>query len=85
MAGKSEEQLNTPIINRVLCYTSTARHSIRQDDIIRVCMAFYSDEDIIKAKDLLCELIKEKPKRRRNENRILHETEDILYILRKFD
>ena len=58
MAGKSEEQLNTPIINRVLCYTSTARHSIRQDDIIRVCMAFYSDEDIIKAKDLLCELIK---------------------------
>ena len=87
MAGNSEEQLKSPspIISGVLCYASTARHALRNDDIIRVCLAFYSDEEIIRGKDILCDLIGEKSKRRRNENRIMHEAKDILDILRKCD
>lgn len=77
--------LKTPIINGVLCYISTARHSMRVDDITRICHAFFKDDDIIKAKDLLCELTGEKSKRRRNENRIIHELSDILDLFKKCD
>ena len=77
--------LKTPIINGVLCYISTARHSMRTDDITRICHAFFKDEAIIKAKDLLCELTGEKSKRRRNENKIVHELGDILESFKKCD
>ena len=45
----------TPVISNILCYMSTARHSMRSDDIVRACLVFYKDEDIIKGKDLLYE------------------------------
>ena len=76
---------HTPIINGVLCYISTARHSMRSDDIIRICCAFFKDDDILKGKDLLCELIGEKSKRRRNENRIINEMRDIVELFKKCD
>ena len=74
----NEETLKSPIISGVLCYTSTARHSVRHDDIVRICLAFFKEDDIIKGKDILCNIIGEKPKRRRHENRIMNEVRDIL-------
>ena len=85
MAVNNEETFKPPVINGVLCYTSTARHSVRNDDLVRICLAFFKDEDIIKGKDTLCSIIGEKPKRRRNENRIMHEVRDILDLLKRCD
>ena len=73
MAGVSERvQAKEIVINKVLCYVSTAIHSMRNDDIIRICLAFYKEDDIIAAKDALYERTGEKPKRRRNENRMIN-------------
>ena len=58
---------------------------MKADDIIRVCSTFFKSEDIITAKDLLCDVVGEKGKRRRNENRLLHELQDILSMLEKCD
>ena len=58
--GANGETLKTPIINGVLCFISTARHSMKNDDVTRICHAFFKDEEIIKAKDLLCDLTGEK-------------------------
>ena len=75
----------TPIINNVLCYMSTARHSMRSDDIIRACLVFYKEDDIIKGKDLLYEIAGEISIRRRNENRKFNELQDILDLFKKCD
>ena len=85
--GEPNEHTTTvpPVISNVLCYISTARHNMRHDDIVRICLAFYSDDVIIKGKDLLYELVGEKPKRRRHENRMLNEMQDILDMLKKCD
>ena len=49
-----------PLINNVLCYASTARHSMRHDDIAKVCLTYYKEEEILKAKDTLFNLVGEK-------------------------
>ena len=74
-----------PVINSVLCYVSTARHSLRNDDIVRACLVFYKVDDIIKAKDLLFETVGEKSIRRRNGNHMMKELQDILDLLKKCD
>ena len=73
------------MINNVLCYISTARDCMKADDIVRVCLGFFKSEDIVGAKDLLCDIAGEKGKRRRNENRLLHELQDILNLLERCD
>ena len=79
----------TPVSNirldSLLCYASTARHSLKNDEIIRICVAFYKEADIIKSKDLLCDLIGQKGKRRRNENRVMNEMKDIVDMLTHCD
>ena len=76
---------NELVIDNVLCYISTARDCMKAEDITRVCSAFFNSDDIIGAKDRLCDIIGEKGKRRRNENRLLHELQDILNLLEKCD
>ena len=71
------------IVSNILCYISTARHSLRVDDIVRACFVFYQPEDITKGKDLLCNLVGETSKRRRGENRINQELHDIVDLLGK--
>ena len=51
---------NSLVISNILCYISTARRALRSDDIVRSCLAFYSQDDVIKGKDLLCDLVEEK-------------------------
>ena len=71
------------VICNILCYISTARHSLRVDDIIRTCFVFYQPDDITKGKDLLCNIIGEVSKRRRGENRITQELQDIIDLIGK--
>ena len=60
------------VVNNLLCYITTVRHSMKSDDTVMACIAFYHPHDIIKNKDLLFDLVSEKSKRRINENHILH-------------
>ena len=86
MAAANTEDSEVKItINNVLCYISSARHSLRCDDIIRTCLVFYENDDIVKAKDMLFEMVGEKPKRRRFENRMMHELQDIIDMLKRCD
>lgn len=86
MSGSEKgETVKYPVINDILCYISSARHSMRHDDIVRTCLAFYNGDDIIKGKDLLFNIVNEKSKRRRNDNRFLHEVQDILELMKKCD
>ena len=39
------------VVNGILCYMSTARHVMKRDDIIRVCLVFYEGDDILSGKD----------------------------------
>ena len=86
MTGKEEEYVTSPIVSGVLCFSSTARHSMRCDDIVHVCHSFYNEEDITKAKDILLEYVgdppKAIPKRRRGKDRNIHDLEDIIELLR---
>ena len=73
------------VVNNVLCYTTSARDNLRSDDIIRTCLAFYNQDDIVKGKDILFEFVGERPIRRRNNDRLLHEMQDIMDMLKKCD
>ena len=89
MSGNEEEPVMTPIVSGVLCFASTARHSMRADDMVRVCHSFYKEEDINKAKDILFDMIKDPaksmPKRRRGKDKLIHELEDIIEMLKVCD
>ena len=47
--GEDDETL-PPVINKVLCCTSTARHSMRHDDIVGIYLNLYKEGEILKAK-----------------------------------
>ena len=83
MAGCSKDGKHDFVVNNMLCYITTARHSMKSDDIVMACIAFYHPDDIIKSKDLLFDLVGERPIRRRNENRILHEVQDAMELVKK--
>ena len=89
MSGNEEEPVMTPIVSGVLCFMSTARHSMRADDMVRVCRSFYKEDDVNKAKDILLDMItdpaKSIPKRRRGKEKLIHELEDINELLKVCD
>ena len=68
-------------VDNILCYLSTARDSMKKDDILRTCLAFYKLDDIIKSKEALFSFVGEKPKHRRGEDRLMNEIHDIMVIL----
>lgn len=74
-----------PVINNVLCFASTARHTMKKDEIVRISLSFFKEEDILKAKDAIYELAGERPIRRRQPNRMLNEMNDIMDMLKNCD
>ena len=79
------DTIKNPIVSNILCYVSTARNAMKYEDILRVCLTFYNSDDIIKGKDLLCELLGQKSVRRRNQDRLMQEIRDILDFLIRCD
>ena len=72
-------------INNVLCYISTAKHSCDQQTIISMCMAFYKEDEINKAKEVLYKSADETFKKRIGDGRMKNNICDMLQISRKFD
>ena len=73
------------VINNILCYIYTARDSMKKDDIIRACLAFYKQDDIVKGKELLYGFVGEKPKHRRGEDKLLNEMHDLMSVFDRCD
>ena len=77
------------VLNDVLCFLSTSRDSMTSDELILVATAFYKPEDILKAKELIFNLCKEKITTRKtcqsHPNPILADTQDIINLITKKD
>ena len=58
----------TPVINNVLCYVSTARHTKPDEQVIQFCLPFYELNIIRDAKDVLCKYSSERNVKRRGHN-----------------
>lgn len=73
------------IINNILCYITSARKSLTTDQIIQCCIAFYNKQQIYDAKDYIFSLNNESSTRRRGNNAIRSEIEDIIKVLTKYE
>ena len=52
--------LKNTVLSDLLCYFSSARNSLSQEELITNAMAFYKLELVLKAKETICKLAKEK-------------------------
>ncbi len=77
--------IQNAIVNDVLCYISTARHSIPADDIVSIVHSYYEHSKIASAKTLLCEICKTHPIKRRTEDKIKVDIRDMLDFFDKID
>ena len=79
----------TIVINDVPCYLSTGRDQLPHDTIVVNAVAFYSDEAIRKAKDVIFKLGNEKPITRKQCNKHpnpnVADLKDILTILQTME
>ena len=80
----SDDEMNL-VIDNILCYMSTSRDSMKNNEIIRTCLAFYQLDERVKSKELLFNLIGDKPKHRRGEDRVWNELQDIMSVLERCD
>ena len=54
-------EISNAIVNKVLCFVHTSRSSLSTDEIISTAVAFYSKDEIEKAKKTLFKLCAAKP------------------------
>ena len=73
------------VINSLLCYVSSARDFLPNDQILQCGLVFYDSNVIKDSKDFLFDLIDEKPIRRRGENCKKAEFQDILDMFVKIE
>lgn len=73
------------VIDGLLCYVSTARHSLSKDSIVQSCCSFYDLNKVKESKDLLCVYSGDKPVRRRGDNARKTEMQDIYDTFIKCD
>ena len=81
--------LSNCIANDVLCYLSTARHSLGRDTIVANSVAFYSVTSIIEAKQLIFKTVGQNPITRKkcqtHPNPLVADINDVLSLLDKTD
>ena len=73
------------LINSVLCYTSTARHSQSEQSIISACLSFFKNDEITEAKEILYNAVDEPMSKRKGENKARNDLSDVLALLTKCD
>ena len=77
--------ITNAIISNVLCYLSSARSVLSDQNIIVACMTFYKADDIKEAKEIFFNCAVETMPKRRGENKAKYDTEDILKLMKKLD
>ena len=73
----------TPVTNEVLCFLTTARQSYLTENLISMCVSFYSHERILDAKKVLFSLTGESAITRRGEGKFRSDVSDILIQIKK--
>ena len=73
------------VVNNVLCYLSSARHSYSENSITSICQSFYNADKIYEAKEILFDISKDPVINRRGEGKVKATVLDIVSLLRKID
>jgi hypothetical protein len=77
--------IKNAVINNILCYISTARHTVPTDDIVSIAYSYYDHSKITSAKSVLYELTGNHATKRRSEDKIKVEIRDMLDLFDKLD
>ena len=85
MGEDLDQYSRSTVTDSVLCYVTTARNSRRNDDIVQACVSFYKKEEIVRANNLICKILGERPVRRRKEDKMVNEMQDIIDMIAKCD
>ena len=79
--------LENTVINDILCYLSTSRNVLPNENIVSTAVAFYDETQVKKAKDLIAGICKERPTRRNacvsHPNPLFADVSDILDYFEK--
>ena len=73
------------VVNNVLCYLSTARHSQTEQSMIAACQSFYKYEDILDAKETLYGFGEETITKRRGDAKARMDITDMIAVLQTYD
>lgn len=76
---------NNIVLNNVLCYISTARNTLPNDEIVTAVISYYNQDEITKARNYIFQLYKKQEKRRQGENRLKNMVQDILDLFVTID
>ena len=77
--------IQNAVINGVLCYISSARHTYSDQAMISTCLSFYNSEKISNAKEVLYGFTDESCVQRRGEGKTRANLNDIISLMRKLD
>ena len=77
--------IKNAVINGVLCYLSSARHTLTDQAVITVCLSFYNGEKISEAKEILFKITKDSIIRWRDESKARADLQDIITLMGKID
>ena len=77
--------IKNAVINGVLCYLSSARHTLTDQAMCTICLSFYNNDKISEAKELLFKIGNETTVKRRGEAKAKADLMDIINLLRKLD
>ena len=79
--SKGETKAKSLHVNNLLCYATTACHSMKTDEVVRICITFYKETEILKSKEYLCQIVEERNTHRLNEDRLVNEMKEIMDII----
>ena len=83
--NKAMSDIKNAVINGVLCYLSSARHTLTDQAMCTICLSFYNSDKISEAKELLFKIGNETTVKRRGEAKSKADLMDIINLLRKLD
>ena len=79
----SSPAISNAIQNNVLCYLTSARHTLSRDSIVSACLAFYGGDEIVSAKEIVFTYANETVISRRGKSKVSADITDILELLRR--
>ena len=77
--------IQNAVVNDILCYMSTARHSFSEEEILTIVYSYYAHEGISSAKTLLVQVTNINSIKRRGDNKVKLEISDILRLFEEAD
>ena len=83
--GEEDLLMQNSVVNNVLCYITTARHSYTEENMMSCCLSFFKASDITEAKDLLYSKAETETTARKGKSKSTSELSDIFSLLKTVD